>query len=174
MRRFPIKLLLLALTFGPPTAFALTESLELPLGAEPAATALDGDTLVVGAPYAAVGAQQQAGRIFVYLRDAANWIGPVEVSPTDRAAFDEAGKAVAISGDTLVIGSPRHNNDQGAVYVFIRDGGGWTPQATLTAAAGVAGDRFGTAVSITGDTLVIGAPGTSFSAPAESGSPPPP
>ncbi|HPE70976.1 MAG TPA: FG-GAP repeat protein [Candidatus Competibacter sp.] len=163
MRRFPIKLLLLALTFGPPTAFALTESLELPLGAEPAATALDGDTLVVGAPYAAVGAQQQAGRIFVYLRDAANWIGPVEVSPTDRAAFDEAGKAVAISGDTLVIGSPRHNNDQGAVYVFIRDGGGWTPQATLTAAAGVAGDRFGTAVSITGDTLVIGAPGADTS-----------
>jgi hypothetical protein len=160
MRRFPIKLLLLALTFGPPTAFGLTESLELPLGVEPSVTALDGDTLVVGAPYAAVGAQQQAGRVFVYLRDAANWLGPVEVSPADRAAFDEAGKAVAISGDTLVIGSPRHNNDQGAVYVFVRDDGGtWTQQAKLTAGAGQPGDHFGAAVSLTGDTLVIGMPG---------------
>lgn len=160
MRRFPINLLLLALTFGPPTAFGLTESLDLPLGAEPSATALDGDTLVVGAPYANVGAQQQAGRVFVYLRDAADWLGPVEVSPADRAAFDEAGQAVAISGDTLVIGSPRHNDDQGAVYVFVRDGGGnWTQQAKLTAASGQPGDHFGAALGLSGDTLIIGMPG---------------
>ena len=50
--------------------------------------------------------------------------------------------------------------DAGAVYVFVRSGGTWTQQAKIVAADGRSGDNFGARVSLSGDTLVIGAPGS--------------
>jgi hypothetical protein len=45
--------------------------------------------------------------------------------------------------------------------VFVRNGGTWSQQATLTASDGVAGDGFGQSVSTTkdGSTVIVGAPG---------------
>jgi hypothetical protein len=68
---------------------------------------------------------------------------------------------VSISGDTLVVGA-RNNNSNGSAYVFERDAGGagtWGQVAKLTASDGAAYDYFGNAVSISGDTVVIGADG---------------
>ena len=51
--------------------------------------------------------------------------------------------------------------DQGAAYVFTEPGSGWanmTQTAKLTASDGAAGDDFGTSVSISGNTVVVGAP----------------
>jgi hypothetical protein len=85
--------------------------------------------------------------------------------------FDRFGSAVAIDGDTLVVGAfrkdsgspgvnaPQLNDDadnSGAVYVFVRDGGSWIQQAYLKASNPGAGDNFGISVSISGDTLVVG------------------
>ena len=50
------------------------------------------------------------------------------------------------------------NSDQGAVYVFTDSASVWTQTAKLTASDGAAGDQFGTAVSISGNTVVVGAP----------------
>src|SRR4030095_11198184 len=49
--------------------------------------------------------------------------------------------------------------DLGAVYVFTRSGATWTQQQTLTANDGVVGNLFGASVAISGNTLVVGAPG---------------
>jgi len=46
---------------------------------------------------------------------------------------------------------------QGSAYVFVRTGSMWTEQKKLTASDGAAGDNFGTSVSVSGDTAVIGA-----------------
>jgi hypothetical protein len=79
---------------------------------------------------------------------------------TQQAEFSGiGGQSVAISGTTAVAGAPGANNYAGAVDVFVYNGGTWTQQATITAADGVANDRFGTSVAFNGTTLAIGAPG---------------
>ncbi|MFO1421384.1 MAG: hypothetical protein U1F59_10725 [Candidatus Competibacteraceae bacterium] len=167
MNRYPFGLFLLALLGGLAAfeASATTESTQLQPSDEPTAVALDGDTLVLGAPYAAVSNAQQVGRAFVVLRAGANWTAPVELipNPDDRAAFDEFGSSVAISGDTAIVGARRHNDDHGAAYVFVRSGATWTQQAKLIASLGASGDGFGSAVALSGDTAVIGAGGANAS-----------
>jgi hypothetical protein len=69
---------------------------------------------------------------------------------------------------TLVVGAPGFGASQGRVRVYeywsCRDSSGgsiscrWYQMATLTASDGAAGDAFGTAVSGSGSTLVVGAP----------------
>jgi len=98
--------------------------------------------------------------------------GYLKASNTE--ANDEFGYLVAISGDTVVVGAPQEssnatgvNGDQannsaqnsGAVYVFTRTGGVWTQQAYLKASNAGAGDQFGVAVALSGDTLAVGALG---------------
>src|SRR5688500_7486399 len=64
----------------------------------------------------------------------------------DGAAEDYFAAAVAISGDTAIVGAPRNDingdADQGAAYVFVRSGGTWTQQDKLKAATGTVGDFF--------------------------------
>ena len=87
---------------------------------------------------------------------------------------DWFGGAVAISGDTVVVGANSEgsnatgvNGDQtnnnannaGAAYVFQRVAGAWSQQAYLKASNTGAGDGFGSRVAVSGDTVVIGAAG---------------
>ncbi|MEK6718905.1 MAG: FG-GAP repeat protein, partial [candidate division NC10 bacterium] len=72
---------------------------------------------------------------------------------SDGALFDNFGTAVAISGDTAVIGALDR-----AAYVFVRDPTGtWSEQAKLVASDGAPFDDFGIAVAISGGTALIGA-----------------
>ncbi len=72
--------------------------------------------------------------------------------------------AVSIDGDTAIVGAPfMSNGDPGAAYVFVRSGGAWSRQAKLVADVGASLDGFGTTVSISGDTAVVGAPYASHS-----------
>jgi ketosteroid isomerase-like protein len=87
---------------------------------------------------------------------------------------DFFGASVAISRNTLVVGSPsegsaspgidgdeRDNSlrDAGAAYVFDRSGSTWTQSAYIKASSPGDPDRFGGAVAIDGDLLVVGARG---------------
>ena len=74
---------------------------------------------------------------------------------------DRFGEAVAVSGDTVVVGAPGADlagAGAGAVYVFVRDGATWPLQATLTGRMARDGDGFGARVDIDGDTIVVGQP----------------
>ena len=75
------------------------------------------------------------------------------------AADDHAGTAVALDGDTALVGSPTAQAEPGvqsvAVGVYRLVGGVWQAEAVL-APAGAAGN-FGMALSISGDVAVIGA-----------------
>jgi FG-GAP repeat len=97
---------------------------------------------------------------------------PVTVDPfleqaslraSDAAVADELGTAVAVSGDTIVVGAVGDGAQRGAAYVFVRPAGGWagalTENAKLTASDGVEGDALGSAVAVGGGTIVVGAPG---------------
>jgi len=123
------------------------------------AVAIDGDTIVVGARLADAG-----GAVYVYVRDGVNWVqqGP-PLRADDAAADDWFGSSVAIDGDTIVVGAVFEEDDaansgRGAAYVFVRSGETWSQQAKLTAGDGAGGDQFGSAVAISGERVIVGAP----------------
>src|SRR5258708_29839344 len=67
--------------------------------------ALDGDTLVVGAPNATVGNNAGQGAAYVFVRSAGIWIQQQKLTAGDGAATDTFGLSVAISGNTIVVGA---------------------------------------------------------------------
>jgi len=125
-------------------------------------TAIDGDTLLVGAPLTSLGDALQGGIVRVYRDDGlGNWALEAELIPSDAAAFNnpyyEFGTSVSISGGTAVVGAYGANGGPDAAYVFTRSGEIWTQQQKLTASDGAVDDRFGTSVAISGDTVIVGA-----------------
>lgn len=99
-----------------------------------------------------------------------------ELSAEHGAEGDELGWSVAVSENTIVAGAPFHkvgtHERQGAVYVFTKPASGWvnaTQTAELTASDGEEGDRLGSSVAISGDTIVAGAPFHKVEANTEQG-----
>jgi hypothetical protein len=85
-----------------------------------------------------------------------------ELPPSQEVTGAGFGSAVAVSGDTIVVGAGTAEGDQGAVYVFVKPASGWanaTQTAKLTAPAGGQAPLLGLAVAISGDTIVAGARG---------------
>ncbi|MDR3573793.1 MAG: choice-of-anchor D domain-containing protein [Anaerolineaceae bacterium] len=85
-----------------------------------------------------------------------------KVLSLDGASSDIFGGSVSLSGDTALVGAPQatvgSNNAQGSAYVFIRTGTGWVFKQKLTVSDGLAGDQFGSSVTLDGDTALVGAP----------------
>ena len=82
-----------------------------------------------------------------------------KLTSSDAAAGDRFGWSVAISGDT-VVASAAGDEPVRSAYVFERDAGGagnWGQVAKLTPSDGAEGGGFGMEVTISGDTVVVGA-----------------
>ncbi|MGH9937809.1 MAG: FG-GAP repeat protein, partial [Blastocatellia bacterium] len=137
------------------------------------AVALSGNTAVIGAPQDDVTGADQ-GTVYVFVRNGETWNQHARLNAVDGAANDYFGGAVALSGDTLVVGASFDDfgltENQGSVYVFTRNGATWTQQQKLIAGDGVAEDRFGNALALGGDTLVVGAYADDVGANANQGS----
>ncbi len=159
------------------------------------ALALHGNTLAAGAPLEDGGTpgingeqndtNSNAGAVYLFQRsDLGEWGETHYIkasNPGDGFFSDAFGSAVALHGDTLVVGAPREasaasgiNGDQaddslvgaGAAYVFTRDGNGdWSQQAYVKASNPggndyqESGDFFGGAVAVYGDLMAVGAVG---------------
>jgi hypothetical protein len=120
---------------------------------------ISGDTVVVGANNDD-DLGNNSGSVYVYVRSGGVWTEQQKLTADDGAAGDEFGHDVSISGDTLVVGTPEDEDNgtrSGSAYVYVRSGGVWTEQQKITADDGAAGDYFGRSVSISDDTLVVGA-----------------
>jgi nucleoside-specific outer membrane channel protein Tsx len=123
--------------------------------------AVDGSTAVVGAR--TNGPNSTQGAAYVFVESGGTWSQQAELTPSDGTEEDQFGASVAISGRTIVVGSPQHpfspaGNGPGVAYVFVENGGTWSQQAELKASDGVAGDDFGYSVAVSGSTAVVGAP----------------
>ena len=126
------------------------------------AVAIDGLTAVVGAVYNDDNAWNGgAASVFRFDSDTSSWVQEQNLVPNDGSgSSDHFGRAVAVVGDTVVIGVPRDDDngeDSGSAYVFGFDGSIWIQQQKILPSDGAAGDEFGTSVALEGDTLVIGA-----------------
>lgn len=125
------------------------------------AVALDGDTLVVGAA-GHDGQDLDAGAAYVFVRNGTSWSQQAKLESSDSAAFDLFGASVALQGDTVVVGASHHDaggSDSGAAYVFVRTGDAWALQAKLLAGDGAAKDYFGGAVALDAELAVVSASG---------------
>ena len=131
---------------------------------------LSGDRAVVGARRQD-GFADDEGAAYVYVRTLGVWTPEAQLKASTPGADDEFGIAVAISGDTIVVGAPNEDspatgvnggegdgaNNAGAAYVFARSGALWPQQAYLKSSTNGVGNEFGTSVAISGDALIVGA-----------------
>ena len=119
-----------------------------------------GDTIVVGA-YGQDNPFSNCGAAYVFERDAGgpdNWGEVAKLRTSDAEGNDSLGYAVAIDGDVIVAGA-RSEDVEGAAYVFVKPTDGWTNMfqtAKFKAANPIRNEKFGAAVGISGDTIVIG------------------
>ena len=145
---------------------------------------LNGNSLAVGAPKEdsdtrGIGDQSNDnginnGAVYVFTRNKAKeWTQQAYIKASNAGVNDLFGYSVSLSGDTVAVGAPKEDSDSkkigtlsndngannGAVYVFTRNSNGqWTQQAYIKASNAGVNDLFGYSVSLSGDTLVVGAP----------------
>ncbi len=122
------------------------------------ALSVDGDVLAVGAPWE----DEQRGAVYIYrYSEAAGWREEARLVSTDGLSGDTFGAAVAVSGSSLLVGSPgggrEGGHDAGAAYVFDYTSD-WQQIARLTDPNPSLGSRFGDAVAVRGIFAIIGAP----------------
>jgi CSLREA domain-containing protein len=148
------------------------------------AVGISGDTIVVAAPYEDSSAtgfngdqsnndRESSGATYIFVRNEATWSQQAYLKASNPGQYDYFGYAVAISGDSVVVGAQgeasnvtgvngdQSNNDasySGAAYIFVRNESSWSQQAYLKASNTGAYDQFGSAVSISGDSVVVGSP----------------
>lgn len=90
------------------------------------------------------------------------WEQALKVEATTPSSTDQFGRSVAVYGDWAAVGANEESSYRGAVYIYHKSNGGWSPSQTIT--GGSADDVLGTSVAIYGDFLLIGAPGVSSNA----------
>jgi len=135
------------------------------------AIALSGASLLVGAPERHTGGRIGQGAAYIFQREGEVWTshGPPLVA-SDGQAEDRFGLEVALDQDLAIVSAVDRNVDghkhAGAVYVFERTALGWTQRQVLTAQDGDADEYFGSAIAVSGNSLLISSylhtVGTSF------------
>lgn len=146
--------------------------------------ALDGDTLVVGAPgesssASGVGGDGQnneansSGAVYVFERFNDQWQQQAYIKASNTDAFDRFGSSVAIYDSTIAVGAPNEdsratgvNGDQqsdlfeasGAVYTFTRVNNSWLQDAYIKASNTSLSAQFGSSLSLSSQRLAVGAP----------------
>jgi len=151
---------------------------------------ISGDTIVVGAWYedssqttitngttaSSDNSTSNSGAGYVYRRSGSVWAQEAYLKAPNAGQNDMFAYELAISGDTVIVGSSYEDSNQttvtngatassddsvtdsGAAFVFRRTGTIWAQEAYLKASNTEAGDRFGASLSISGDAAVISAP----------------
>jgi len=153
-----------------------------------AKVALSGNTLAVSAPSEDSDSSGinstpndpsgtfNSGAVYIFVRDDDGiWTQQAYIKASNPGDSDQFGASLDLDGDTLAVGALNEDSttsginstpsdtsstyDSGAAYVFVRDAANnWSQQAYIKAANADANDQFGR-VSISGDTLAVGAIG---------------
>jgi len=158
-------ILILCVSFPSENAFAIAETAKLTASDAVAAdqfgrsVAIWGNTTIIGA----AGVNSFAGAAYIFDFNGTGWTEIAKLLASDAAASDFFATAVAISGDTVVVGAFLNDGNgsaAGSAYIFERDEGGvdnWGEVARLFASDAAISDRFGNAVAIYGDIAIVGA-----------------
>jgi len=125
-----------------------------------------GHSVAVDGATAAVGATgdddlgPQSGSVYVYEDNGTAWQPTNKIMSPQGQPGDHFGRAVAIDGDTLVVGCPdsdiETDSSVGSAIVFKRVAGEWGAAQTLLAPTPIANQKFGMRVRLDGSVLVVG------------------
>ncbi len=123
-----------------------------------AAVAIDGTTIVVGAP------NDGHGTVWPYLRTGLDWVSQGTLSEPFGAASDYLGGSVAVEGDTIMAGATGDDwgpmssiPNVGSVAWFSRTAGVWSYRNTVRPPDPTADSGFGGALAISHSSLLVGA-----------------
>jgi len=100
-----------------------------------------------------------AGAAHFYKKEGSQWSDMQTVAPTDISENDRFGRSVAIWGDYAIVGSPFDDINgpfSGSVYIYHRIGQSWIQEKKISPEDGLASDRFGWAVDIWEDYIIVG------------------
>ena len=134
-----------------------------------AAVSVAGDVIVVGAPEDDIGAEYTQGSAYVFERNAGGtnaWGQVRKLVAASGVGGDEFGNAVSVSGDIIAVGAFHHDGtyvDEGRAFVFERNHGGTNAWGEVTSLSDPYKEKdllFGGSVSVWGDVLAVGVPGT--------------
>ncbi len=127
----------------------------------PSALALAGDRVIVGASRDdQVLPGGDSGAAYIFEKSSVYWLQSARLAPGALASDDLFGEFVAIDGLTAAVGAPTVSGitGPGSAYVFEKQGPVWVEVKRLAAADGAFGDMFGP-IAVSGDVIVVGAPG---------------
>jgi uncharacterized delta-60 repeat protein len=113
---------------------------------------MSGDTIIVGSPFGSM-----PGAAYVFTRYGTAWSEQQKLTPAVWNGGDRFGYSVSISDDTVIVGKSNAGFTPGSADIFVRNGTVWTQEQTLTPSVGSQLDRFGNPVSISGNTVIVGA-----------------
>ncbi|MFK7954358.1 MAG: cadherin domain-containing protein [Ekhidna sp.] len=130
-----------------------------------------GYSVAISGDYAIVGAFKEdhdvsggnflteAGSAYILEKDGSgNWVEVQKIVASDRAASDQFGYSVSISGDYAIVGAHQDFVSRGSAYIFERDGSGvWSEVEKISASDPQSFDFFGSSVAIGGDYAIVGA-----------------
>jgi choice-of-anchor B domain-containing protein len=122
-------------------------------GAFGSSLAISGREVFVGQPDNAYG----PGVVYVFRADPRGaWRAAKKLTQAAATNGDGFGSALAVDGNTLLVGSEKADSGSGVVYVFTRDGAGaWRESGSLKPAERHAGDAFGAGIAISGDRAYV-------------------
>jgi hypothetical protein len=144
-------------------ATACSRATEAELGASDHAAGNDdfGVSVAVSGATIAVGDDGHAsgGRTYVFTKAATAWHQAAMLKGSDTVTNDHFGASVAVSGSTIVVGASGHGFNAGGAYVFTKAATGWHQAAKLARSDAATGDYFGESVAVSGNIIVVGAPG---------------
>ncbi|NNL29710.1 MAG: hypothetical protein HKO77_01740, partial [Gemmatimonadetes bacterium] len=123
------------------------------------AVVLDDDDLLVGQPVNWYG----PGVVYTYRpRPEGGWSEDALLTAPDSSRKDDFGRALALDGNTLVVGAPRKRDGSGVAYVFTRSepGGAWRSAAVVEPPRPGNHAEYAAALALRGEDLLIGSPAT--------------
>ena len=103
-----------------------------------------------------------SGSVYVFERSGTVWSQDAKLTASDGQAFDGFGFSVAKDGDRIAVGA--HGDSEpgaasGSLYVFERNGSGWSESSKHVASDGARADFLGACVALSGGVAASGAPG---------------
>jgi FG-GAP repeat len=121
------------------------------------ATSNKGNTILVRADTTTTGGGARRA-VYVFSKSGSSWTESQKLVPQNPTRTDEFGEAIAVSGDTALIGDPGKHSYAGIADVFTESSGVWAEKARLEAPHPKPTDEFGAAVAISGSQVIVGAP----------------
>jgi len=122
--------------------------------------AISGDTALVGASENN-DKGGNSGSVYVFEYNGSAWVETDNLLASDGGSADHFGYRISLSGDALLVGANLDRNngyESGSAYIFRYDGSTWVEESKLLLPSdGAVGDFFGSSVSISGGTILVGA-----------------